>query len=122
ALLRAIFESVNFWTFGVIHHCNVDFDAADEGSSDHYIIVVHHKQDAVKAKFFTCLNGQAVHLDGAPFEHAVLLSTAFYDCKSHLLFSSHSLRRVPAEVLHSSPANGEAGFSMSLDKQPPQRF
>jgi len=30
-----------------------------------------------------------------------------------IFFSSHSLRRVPAEFLHSSPANGEAGFSTS---------
>src|SRR5512143_1085535 len=36
------------------------------------------------------------------------------------LFSSHSLHRVPAEFLHSSPADGEAGGSMSFDKQLPQ--
>src|SRR5512142_2359996 len=34
-----------------------------------------------------------------------------------ILFSSHSLHRVPAESLHSSPANGEAGL---VDKQLPQ--
>src|SRR5215216_2599556 len=37
------------------------------------------------------------------------------------LFSSHSLRRVPAELVHSSPASGEAGVSLVLDIQPPQR-
>src|SRR5688572_33295984 len=37
-----------------------------------------------------------------------------------IIFSSHSLHRVPAEFLHSSPANGEAGFSLSLDMQLPQ--
>src|SRR5687767_14435269 len=109
SFLGAIFKSINFRAFGVIHHCDVDFNSAQNGSSNHYVIIIHHKQDAVKAEFFTCLDCQAVHFNGAPFDDAVLLSATFYNCVSHLLFSSHSLRRVPAEFFHSSPANGEAG-------------
>src|SRR5215207_4780958 len=109
ALLGTIFKSVNFWPFGVIYHCNVDFNSTQNGSSNHYVIIIHHKQDAFKAEFFTCLDCQAIHFNGAAFDDAVLFSATFYNCVSHLPFSSHSLRRVPAEFFHSSPANGEAG-------------
>ncbi len=110
AFLRAVAKPVELGSFDVVHHCDLDFDAADGGRPDHDLAFICHEQDAFKVELFARFDGQAVHFDGPPFDGAVLLAAALNDCKSHFLFSSHSLRRAPAGVcIKPSPANGEAG-------------
>src|SRR5512144_2414191 len=119
--LRAIFESIDLGAFDMVHHRNLDKDVAHSGRSDQDIVAVCHEQDAFDVEFITRFHGKAIHFDGAPFDGTVLLATAFNNCESHFSFlQSFTSPCACGYSLKPSPANGEAGGSMSFDKQAPQ--
>ena len=112
-LLRAILEAIDLGTLDVVNHSHFNFNAIEEGGSDQKIFAISHEQHALEAKLFAFFNRQAIHFNGSPFDGTVLLAAAINNCISHFYCLQSSLRRVPAEFLHSSPANGEAGVIRS---------
>src|SRR6185503_9218240 len=88
ALLRAIFESVDLGAFDVVHNRDRDQNVTHSGRPDHNVFAICHQQDAFEIKFLTRINGQAVHLNGPPFDGAVLLAATFNNCESHFFLQS----------------------------------
>src|SRR5258706_4791041 len=112
AFLRAILEAIDLGTFNMINHSYFDFNTIQSGGSNQKIFAISHEQHALETELVALFNGQAIHFNGAPFDGTVLLAATINNRISHFFLQS-SLRRVPAEFLHSSPANGEAGVIRS---------